>query len=44
VFASFRDKGQLIDLRNADGKTILIDHGSVSILAGALMEWKEKNQ
>jgi hypothetical protein len=42
VFASFRDKGQLIDLRNADGKTILIDQGSVSILAGALMEWKEK--
>lgn len=44
VFAAFRDKGQLVDLRNADGVKVLIDHGSISILAAALQEWKEKNQ
>ncbi len=44
VFAGFRDKGQIVDLRDATGKTMLIDHGSVSILAAALMEWKEKNK
>lgn len=44
VFAAFRDRGQLVDLRDAHGAKILIDHGSISILHAALTEWKEKNK
>ncbi len=44
VFAAFRDRGQLVELRNANDEKVLIDHGSISILAAALQEWKEKNK
>jgi hypothetical protein len=42
AFAEFTDR-QVVRLRNEHGE-MLIDHDSISILHGALTEWKEKNK